>query len=325
MKLVISKVPESQTAVQFSHLGRILDFAGAPDRRVACSASVPASTAMGLQAQYATVRDWARTLTGGFSSTTMLENLAAERVLSLHAQTETMRFVLEPENERPFQDWNGEWKNQFRIVVIAEEKGAVITLLDRFALERGLNLFRSDLHDNGRIMTMCGFKALSSAQVKEVWAWFLQNRFFPVTTKGDACYVGEIASLPGLGGGSAFESGAEMHSEIVFGEVAKQLAALNLSLDWAQGFYEALSAVSGERPVAFCVARQYLNWKTIAGDVVRGSSGNAVMLKTSKKVCELTAEFEQFTNSAPKASALKAGFQRFWSEWGKGAPPKQGS
>jgi hypothetical protein len=122
--------------------------------------------------------------------------------------------------------------------------------LDRFAREKGLNLFRSGLHDSGRVMAMCGFKALNSNQVKEVWSWFLQGRLVPVTTKGEACYVGEIASLPGLGGGSAFESGAEMQAEILFGEVARQLKALNQNLAWAQTFYEQLSAVSGERPVA---------------------------------------------------------------------------
>jgi hypothetical protein len=311
MKLTVGKTPESQVAVQFSHLGRILDFAGALDRRVACSASVPASVAMRLDAQYATSRDWARTLTGEFSSATMLEHLTDQRVLSLHATTETMRLVLEPESERPFQDWNGAWKNQFRLVVTAEE-GPVIATLDRFAREKGLNLFRSGLHDSGRVMAMCGFKALNSNQVKEVWSWFLQGRLVPVTTKGEACYVGEIASLPGLGGGSAFESGAEMQAEILFGEVARQLKALNQNLAWAQTFYEQLSAVSGERPVALCVERQYLNWRTIAGEVVRGSSGNAVSLRSSKKGSELTVEFEQFTNSAPKASELKAGFQRFW-------------
>lgn len=314
MKFQVAKVPASESAAQLSHVGRILDFAGAPDRRIACNATVPASIAARLEDRYTRAKDWTRTLAGRFSSAAMLHDLALERVLTLYAKTQTVRFSFGPESSRPLQDWDGEWRNLFRISVTADAKDPVFSALDQFALEWKLKLFSSEVHESEGVFAMRGFQALSSVQMKEVWAAFLQSGILPPTMTGEVCYVGEIASLPGLGGASSFEHDAEMQADLVFGEVAKQLAALNQNLAWAQGFYTALSAATDGHPFAFSVERQYLNWKTSAGETVRGSSGNAVRLRAGARTCELTVEFEQYANSDPKASELKAGFLRFWSE-----------
>jgi hypothetical protein len=304
---MVSKVPCTNIKSQFESVARILNYAEA--RGVACSARLAELTARKVSHEYATIWDWSRNLSGCFSVAGVLADFSVGRVLSLFARADAVQLTIEPECERPFYNWDGQWGRLFRLVLVSPREAIAIGVIDYFGLEHRVNVHHSEVHDDGRVFAMRSVKGITSDQVAFIVGGLLGKGAIGIVMEGEVCFYGGIASLPGFGGASPFTDAPKMQSDILFGEVARRLKALNApTVDWAREFYSNLESVSVGCAFALNLEREYLSWKTRDGGLSRGSSGNALRLRASGGVSELCVEFEQLSDDDPKASELKSVF-----------------
>lgn len=311
MKLVISKLGVEEVNIQIEMLRRILLYANVDDNLTACSVDLNADDLRRVPLVYAAARDWSRSISGGFNTNQLIENIGDARVISMRCMLPSGFVSVEPESERDFLNWDGKWSSGFRLVICFDVADCRIENVKNFVQKNGCRLFISELHDGGSTILLCSVVNISTNILAGLLRFLLEICVLPEFINGEVAYLGGLDILSNLEQDAIGVMNPVVANNALFGPLARRLKVPNISISDIPDLWTSMKTL---RYSFFCVEREYVNWPVQSNSGSGSSSLNSVCLQVDRRASQLAVQFEQFHDSGPTDRQMKAAFMSFLKE-----------